>query len=149
VKRVDAWTALSLLPRFTLDKRRKKGPDDGWFQNAERVMLNHALCPPELVKVAKRFMMTDVVCSFETVDVSNAKVLVLHRSLTWSHLVWLFKRNFSWNKWPKSKLPCLIRYKGKYIVWNGTHRFTLCRLLNRKLRCKVWEMDEWVKAKMK
>lgn len=84
----------------------------------------------------------------QMVDVSGDNLYVLHRAVKAKHLIWMFKRNWSWQNWKRYRLPIYLRHNGNLIIWNGTHRMTLARLANRKVRARVFDLDkfcEWCK----
>lgn len=152
--RVDIRAALDMLPRFF---ERKRGQRDGkWDVEGDLIMTNNQIVPPTVDAAIKRIMPKMINCDkykprVESIDVCKESVYVIHRSLSVKSLHWLLKRNFEWQKWPAGskynrKLPVLVRSYGKYLVWNGTHRMTLCRIAEKRLRCVVYDVAEYGRA---
>lgn len=111
------------------------------------VMTNARMLPKRVDRVMHKVMCAigarDWIPPIEMVDVTGDNVYVLHRSVSAKKLMWMFKRNWSWQNWRRYRLPNYIRHKGKLIIWNGTHRMTLARFANRKVRARVYDVDKF------
>lgn len=139
--RVDLRAAIDMLPAY-------HRVNANWSPNGRMVQTNNWRCPDTIDRAMKKLMREAFRLKYEApirrVDVSKEWVTVLHRCLKRDSLDWLMKRDFRWQDWPEKKLPVLVRYKGRYIVWNGTHRMTLCKLTKRKLRAFVFDLEDFV-----
>jgi hypothetical protein len=142
VTRIDIRKAVAILPRYNTPR----GP---WTPTGSRCIARAQVLPPKVEKPFRKHaqsMLTD--CwgyTVERVDVSGKDVWTLHAALRVKSLEWLLKRNWRWQDWPRSKLPIYIRYRGRLIVWNGTHRMTLGKLAGRKVRARVYDLDAYVR----
>lgn len=138
--RVSLRAALDLLPRYTT-------PTGPWVPEGTRAMTCARYCPKRLERLVKRLMNeVDYNSHIELVDVSGSNILVLHAAL-WIKGLKFFARNWNWQRWPRGKLPVYIKFRGKLIIWNGTHRMTIARLCGRKVRARVYDFDAFVKKK--
>ncbi len=73
----------------------------------------------------------------EWVDVRSEDIWTLQQRFVPMTLLF-FIRNFSKvQRWKRDDLPVLIRFRGKVVVWNGTHRVLVALLLGRRLRVAV------------
>lgn len=76
----------------------------------------------------------------------------LHFGVKVATLEWL-ARSFAWQKWSTrpgrvdnaQALPIVIKYQGRIIIWNGTHRTVICILAGKKLRCRLVNLDAIIK----
>lgn len=138
--KVDLLAALNMLPRWTRSNY--------WRVDGKKCMTNAQECPTRIAKLIHKMMDSVFDCGFprkvEWVDVSGKNIWVFHRSLKVPHLMWLYRRGWSWQKWPARKLPIYVRYAGKLVIWNGTHRMTLARLAGRKVRARVYDIDKYM-----
>jgi len=151
MRRVDLRKALDyLLPRF------HKG-SDRWNIAGRQTMMNGQVLTKSLAGFIHKAVRNSwashcpkAVCQrIEWVDVSGDDVWFFHRTLWVKSLMWLVKRDFEWQRWKETKLPCIIRFRDKLIVWNGTHRTTLCRVAGKKVRAHVTDLNkfmEWRKS---
>lgn len=146
--RVDLQSAIAMLPRWHTALR--------WHPAGSKCMTNAKVLPRAVEKLIVKLMrkMSDSgytrVATVKLVDVTGPNIWVLHASLRMASLAYLSKRNWTWNKWPRSKLPVYIQFRGKTIIWNGTHRMTLSRLCKRRVRAVVVDFDaykKWIKEK--
>lgn len=142
--KIDLLAAIKMLPRF-----QRFG--DSWNVDGKFSMTNGQRLPVASDKAIHKLMDSMLAHSFkptvELVDVTGNDVWVLHRHLRFKNLVWLAKRDWSWQKWPREDLPTYIRYNGRLIIWNGTHRMTLCRLAGRKVRARIWDVTKFAEFK--
>lgn len=139
--RVPIDRALSMMPRCTGDK---------WLPNGRLLMTNARTLPRSVDRCIHKLMdqyceSTPVRSRIEWVDVSGDNIWCLHASVKWRTIKYLRKRGWSWQRWKRDKLPSYIKYKGRLIIWNGTHRMTLCRLAGRPVRARLVDMDKFLK----
>lgn len=81
-----------------------------------------------------------------TLDVVDNDVWFIQRTLRYSTMEYFAKRtNFAWQRWRPGRLPIFLKYRGKWIVWNGTHRTVLAMLTKKRLRVKVLDLDAFAK----
>lgn len=148
--------ALDMLPRYRIGRR---GNDD-WVVDGDLVIVNAQRLPDAIqgyiTKIMDQVEALEYVgpkyIPIEWVDVSGSNVWVLHRGLKMRHLTWLCGRNWTWQRWKRSRLPIYLRFNGKLVVWNGTHRWALARLSGRKVRAKVLDINkfaEWRRGNSK
>lgn len=140
VTRIDLRAALDMLPRWNYN--------NSWSITGRKTMINGHLLPKKVDTVIKKLMRRgfhlEYKAPIEYVDVSGDNVWVLHRVLLIRSLMYLYKKNWHWQNWPRHKLPVYIRYHGKLVIWNGTHRMTLCRLAGRKVRARIYDVDKYI-----
>lgn len=134
--------AIQMLPRYNVRSPRT------WRVDGDRMQTNAQYLPDVVQKSIKKIMGKVDRLHFkpkiEDVDVSGNEIWVLHRQVATKNLLWLAKRD--WTKlqhWPDSKLPVYLRWKGRLIIWNGTHRMTLGRLRGLKVRARVFDLNEF------
>lgn len=143
--RIDLRAALDMLPRFDGVSNPK------WSPEGKRLMTNLRVMPRNVERYIHRVLnLTDrhhFEPHIEWVDVKKENVHVIHRSLRVPALMWLYRHRYEYNRWRKDKLPIYIRFKGKLIVWNGTHRMTLGRLTGKKVRARVFDLGYFAKWK--
>lgn len=142
--RVTLDRAIQMLPRYNHLSRKVSN----WTVDGDRLQTNAQILPDAVDKGMRKIMKEVARRHFkdkiEYVDVSGNDVWVVHRHLATSNLLWLAKRD--WNKlqhWPNSKLPTYLRWKGRIIIWNGTHRMTIARLRGLKVRARVFDLNEY------
>lgn len=148
--RIDLRKAIDLLPRYNT-------PRGTWRHDGSRCTTNNKVLPDRFEKPFRKLVHNMFQWRYkptvEWMDVCAEDMWVLHASLRVASLDWLIKKNWSWQHWRDlEKLPIYMRYKGKVIVWNGTHRMTLGALASKKIRARVYDVDEFVKwraAKLK
>lgn len=136
--KVDIRAALDELPRYNTTR----GP----YRIDGRYCMTNTRALPAAADRALRLLMKRVdalgyPARIERVDVNGTNLEVIHRHLRVRSLVWLYKRAWSWQDWPQRKLPIILKWKGRLIMWNGHHRCTFCRLAQRKLRALVFDLD--------
>ena len=143
--RIDLRAALDMLPRYDGLKTCR------WHPDGKFLMTNFRKIPEQVDKALRKIMDATDRHHFEPrvewVDVWKEDVHVIHRSLRVKSLMFLYRRRNEFNKWAKSKLPIYLRWRGKLIVWNGTHRMTLGRLTGKKIRARVFDLDFFFKWK--
>lgn len=148
--RVDLRAALDMLPRLNFGRGSRR---DKYTTTGQNVACNYDVMPPNIDKLLHRVICqvddSNFVPIVEQVDVSGTNVWVIHRCLKVRNLMWLYRQSWQWQKWKFSKLPIYIRYRGKLVIWNGTHRCTLGRLAGRKVRARVIDIDKFIKYKKK
>lgn len=144
--RIDLRAAIDMLPRYAGSMSTTR-----WTVNGPKMMTNARQCP---IKIQDHLhnVMTSVddhhyPPHIEWVDVSSENIHVLHRNLSARSLMFLYGKKWQWQKWPRHRLPIYLRFKGKLIVWNGTHRMTLGRLTGKKIRARVFDLDHFFKWK--
>lgn len=140
--KVDVRRAFDLLmPRWNTA--------NSWNHEGKFGMHNLPKLPKHIDKLLKKVMVKyDRAAKrpeVERVDVSGDNVWTIQRTLKVATLQYLFRRDFEWQVWRTSRLPILIRYAGKLVVWNGTHRTVLARLAGKKLRARVIDLDEFIR----
>jgi hypothetical protein len=141
----DVRHMLNIVPRYT---NNKSGKVTRYHPEGVATCFNGFLLPGPVEKALRRaldkqFPGDDYDFTVKAVDISNA--FVLHIGLQMANLRWL-TRNIDWQKWSPNAteakaLPIVIRFQAKLVVWNGTHRSLICRMLGKKLRCKFIDLD--------
>lgn len=147
--RVDLRAALDMLPRLNFAKGAKR--TDKYCSNGRYLCCNYDVLPSKIDSLFRRVIaqidaskFTD---SIEWVDVSVKGIWVMHRCLKVRNLMYLYRQCWKWQRWKRSRLPIYIRYHGKLVIWNGTHRATLGRLAGRKVRARVLDIDAFFRYK--
>lgn len=145
--RIDLRAALDMLPRMIFAKT--KDARDRYCVRGPYLVTNSQLIPKTILnpiaKIIHRTEETSYRAKIEWVDLCKGNVWVLHRTLKVSHLMFLYRQSWKFQHWKRSRLPIYIRYKGRIIIWNGTHRMCLGRLARRKIRAKVVDIKDFLK----
>jgi hypothetical protein len=148
--RIDLRAALDMLPRHKRARGRKKGD---WCVTGPIVITNAQVTPlavdKAISKIIKRYDCAGLVPIVKRVDVTGTNVWVIHRTLKASTLMWLYRHLRTYEKLPFSKLPIYVLYKGRIIIWNGTHRMTLGRLMQKPVRARVIDLDDFLRREKK
>lgn len=152
--RVDIRRALDMLPRF--DSRDSRGRhlnrNNMWSTSGHQVMTNLPTADKKFLKIMDNVVdQTDAwgySWPVRMVDVSGT-VVGIHASLLMKGLKFLLSKNWEWQKWSRRRLPIYISYCGKLLIWNGTHRLTLARLANRKVRARILVVEDFIVWKKK
>lgn len=150
----DLARVIAMLPRY--DEQRpgsKRRCEADWKATGKLLIVNLPVLSAVIGKLIEKIIrrLDDAVSDgkwipfVDWVDVSGDNIWVLHRALEWRHLKWLCSRNFAWQKWRYGRLPIYVRFHGKLIVWNGTHRMTLGRLAGKKIRAAVLDLDAFLR----
>ena len=138
---VDLLDALDMIPRWT---RR-----DTWRPDGKKMLTNSKVLPDRVERSIRKIMEAVDRLHFKStiqmVDVSKDNVWVLHSALIVRSLMYLCRRRWAWQDWKLGRLPIYLRYNGKIIIWNGTHRMTLGRLCHRKIRARMLDLNEFSK----
>lgn len=136
--------ALEMLPRYNINRSNTR---TRWSGRGRRMMTSLGTIPSKPDKLIRRIMENMFALNYpakiEMVDVSGDNVWVVHSSLRSHHARWLCNRGWTWQRWCKRKLPAIVRFKNKILIWNGTHRTVLCRLAGKRLRAKVYDICEF------
>lgn len=133
------WEALYFLQHLPRFKHGRGSAPGRWTPLGELVLVAFQALPPEVEAavtkiVRKRLWQRDVV---ETVDVLGADVWCIQSRVVHRRLCFMIRHFPRVQRWRKGRLPILIRFGRKLIVWNGHHRLFAARLLQRRLRCRV------------
>lgn len=139
----DVRRMLHILPRYT-----NKGSSTRYHPEGVATCFNGFLLPGPIERALKKALdkhepIDNEFFNVKAVDVSHA--FVLHIGVQMVNLHWL-ARNLDWQRWSPSAtegkaLPIVIRFQEKLIVWNGTHRSLICRMLGKKLRARYVDLD--------
>ncbi len=65
----------------------------------------------------------------------------MHRRLVLARVLYYIKRWKSARRIGAEKIPALVIYRGKQIMWNGHHRLLAARLLQDSMRCLIYDFD--------
>lgn len=151
--RVDVLRAFELFaPGFDYTTRGKQV----WRTRAPKVCINvqevNDAFDRRLHKAVDAFFDAEVDYPdnglFDVCEAHRLKRLwTIQRVLVPRHFRWLAAQNFAWNKWRGKKLPCIVKFEGRYVIWNGTHRTWLCLLAGKQLRCSFCNVDKWLRGK--
>lgn len=133
---------LAVFPRYSQDNG-PRWPDDGI----------KTLCSGRVITKRQLERVRTWICRMEDaklrpvvrmVTVTGKDLRLLHRAVYFKGLLH-YARSWAWNRRRWRNLPVVVRMDGLLYVWNGTHRTTLCRLAGRKLRAKVFNVDQFRK----
>jgi hypothetical protein len=137
--RRDALRVLALLPRYQGANYRIDG---------RRTLFNGQLLPPKIDKLLTQIMRkTDRPDQVRLVDVSGENVWFMHHSLWFANLRFMVRSYPKFQRWRRTRLPLVIKYAGKLVVWNGTHRTVTCRLYGVRLRAMVIDFDQPIRKR--
>lgn len=138
MNRAQLLRAIDMLPRYNNTRAHSN-----YVHNGKRCAFQTRMTPRHIDEFLHAIMKRREVDYFMTtqwVNVQGDNFWTLQRCLRYETLVWLAKR-WTWNNWTRWRLPCYIKFSGKIIIWNGTHRTMISRLANRRVRAKVIDFD--------
>jgi hypothetical protein len=141
--KVDAAIALNLLmPRDTATRKQ------AWSINGWRATFNSRMVSEHEDDVIRALMKDyDKACQkpiVKWVKVVDNDVWFIQRTLRYVTIDYMLKRAFAWQGWRPGRLPIYLKWRGKLVVWNGTHRTLLCMLANKRMRVKLLDLDAFV-----
>lgn len=139
----EAEMVVRLLPRYIWSNRKPMSPS--WTQRLIRrggkfkvlTWTGMRRVPDAVDRILRKDGVDSSEVKVEWIDVRSEDIWTLQQRFVPMTLLF-FIRNFSKvQRWKKDDLPVLIRFHGKVIVWNGTHRVLVALLLGRKLRVAI------------
>lgn len=130
--RAAALRMIALLPRYTRIYR----PD------GKLTCFNAQLTPKSVDDLLRKLMRCPrLTATVKLLDVSGSNVWFVHRSLNFVNLRFMVRNYPKFQHWRRDRLPSVIKYAGKLVIWNGTHRTVTCRIHGVKLRARVIDFD--------
>lgn len=147
--KVDVRLAMDvLLPRYN----HAGNSGANWPITGKKSVFNSQILPANvdraMRKCVDRYDEADLMPPIRYLDVSGPEVWFIQRQLLVGTLMFMLRKLWKWQNWSRKRLPLHVLYKGRIIVWNGTHRTVLCRLAGKRIRTRVIDLDwffEWRK----
>lgn len=139
----EAEMVVRLLPRYIWSNRKPMSPS--WTQRLIRrggkfkvlTWTGMRRAPDKVESAIRKIGVKSDEIEVEWIDVRKENIWTLQQRFVPMTLLF-FIRNFSKVQcWEKDDLPVLIRFRGKLVIWNGTHRVLVALLLGRKLRVAI------------
>lgn len=138
-----------------LSARYPKGKQT-WSLNGDSALINVRRLPDRVDKLIHKvtkqyFDKTQYPITMKHVKVYENwnRFWTIQRNLTPSHFRYLLRRAHEWHTWGTGRAPCLLKWHGRLIIWNGTHRTIISYMLHRPLWARVIDLDRYERDKKK